>query len=238
LTGKRPTQMTPRSQTNRISRRGLLQSSAALATALALPKALLLGPDAYAAGKARQHGLSIFGTFKYEPDFAHFGYVNPAAPKGGVFSQVPSSWAFNQNPVTFNSLNTLVQRGDAAVGLLVIYDSLMVRALDEPDAMYGLVAKDVSVSADGLVFTFALAPRSAVSRWHTADGGRCRVHAHQPQDKGPCADPARVAGDGRGPGDRRSHVEVRFTENATRSLPQFVAGLPIVSKGRLCHTGF
>jgi microcin C transport system substrate-binding protein len=230
LTGKRPTQMTPRSQTNRISRRGLLQSSAALATALALPKALLLGPDAYAAGKARQHGLSIFGTFKYEPDFAHFGYVNPAAPKGGVFSQVPSSWAFNQNPTTFNSLNTLVQRGDAAVGLLVIYDSLMVRALDEPDAMYGLVARDVSVSADGLVFTFALRPEA---RFHdgtpltaadvefTLTNLKTKGHALIRQGLREMAE-ARATGD--------HTLEVRFTENATRSLPQFVAGLPIVSR--------
>ena len=31
-----------------------------------------------------RHGLSLFGDLKYPPDFKHFDYVNPAAPKGGL----------------------------------------------------------------------------------------------------------------------------------------------------------
>jgi microcin C transport system substrate-binding protein len=30
-----------------------------------------------------RHGLSVFGELKYGPDFQHFDYVNPDAPKGG-----------------------------------------------------------------------------------------------------------------------------------------------------------
>ncbi|MCK6557201.1 hypothetical protein L6Q96_21885 [Candidatus Binatia bacterium] len=29
------------------------------------------------------HGIAMHGTLKYPPDFAHFEYVNPQAPKGG-----------------------------------------------------------------------------------------------------------------------------------------------------------
>jgi microcin C transport system substrate-binding protein len=219
----------PRGWIGKISRRDMLQGSAALAATLSLPHALKLGPDAYAAGTS-QHGLSIFGTFKYGPDFPHFDYVNPDAPKGGLFSQVPSSWAFNQNPTTFNSLNTLVQRGDAAVGLLIIYDSLMVRALDEPDATYGLVAESVAVSPDGRVFTFTLRPEA---RFHdgtpltaadvefTLTNLKAKGHALIRQGLREMAE-AKATGE--------HTVEIRFTENATRSLPQFVAGLPIVAK--------
>ena len=35
------------------------------------------------ADTARLHGLSVFGDLKYPPNFTHFDYVNPAAPKGG-----------------------------------------------------------------------------------------------------------------------------------------------------------
>ena len=30
-----------------------------------------------------QHALSLFGELKYSPNFKHFDYVNPSAPKGG-----------------------------------------------------------------------------------------------------------------------------------------------------------
>src|SRR5262249_7112037 len=33
-----------------------------------------------------RHGMSAFGDLKYPPDFKHFDYVNPNAPKGGIFS--------------------------------------------------------------------------------------------------------------------------------------------------------
>ena len=30
------------------------------------------------------HGLTLLENLKYPPDFRHFDYVNPNAPKGGV----------------------------------------------------------------------------------------------------------------------------------------------------------
>ena len=39
----------------------------------------------------------------------------------------------------------------------------MARALDEPDALYGLLAETVTISADRNIFTFALRPEA---RWH------------------------------------------------------------------------
>ena len=61
-------------------------------------------------------------------DFRHFDYVNPAAPKGGTFSQIGPSRQFNQNFLTFNSLNSYILKGDAAQGMELTFATLMARA--------------------------------------------------------------------------------------------------------------
>jgi microcin C transport system substrate-binding protein len=53
-----------------------------------------------------------------------------------------------------------VLRGDAPPRMELCFDSLMAARLDEPDAMYGLVADTVDVSEDGNVFTFHLRPEA------------------------------------------------------------------------------
>lgn len=106
------------------------------------------------------HGLSAFGDLKYSPDFTHFDFVNVDAPKGGTFNFSPAYWYFNQSPLTFNTLNTFVARGDAPPRMEMCFDSLMVRAIDEPDAIYGLLAKSVTISDDRNSFDFALRPEA------------------------------------------------------------------------------
>jgi len=97
------------------------------------------------------HGLSAFGDLKYPADFTQFDYVNPQAPKGGALSMIGSGGV-----TTFNSLNGFILKGDAAQGLGYLFDSLMVRAQDEPDAVYGLVAETAEIAEDGLSVTFEL----------------------------------------------------------------------------------
>ena len=46
-----------------------------------------------ARGGPSAHGMSAFGDLKYPADFTHFDYVDPNAPKGGVFSQIGPSRA-------------------------------------------------------------------------------------------------------------------------------------------------
>lgn len=141
---------------NRISRRDLLGFGGAAAAATLLPG---MGFTASSAG-APLHGLSAFGDLKYGQDFTHFDYVNPDAPKGGTFNFSVPNWVFNQNPLTFNTLNFLVPRGDAPPRMEMCFDSLMVRALDEPDAIYGLLAESIVVSEDRNSFTFRLRPEA------------------------------------------------------------------------------
>lgn len=117
------------------------------------------------------HGLSAFGDLKYKPDFKHFDYVNPDAPKGGLFNFAPPNWVFNQSTLTFNTLNSFVAKGDAPPRMEMCFDSLMASALDEPDALYGLLAESVSISDDRNVFEFILRPEA---RFH--DGTPLTAH--------------------------------------------------------------
>lgn len=135
-----------------------------------LAKTLLKGTEGFGS-QPKLHGLSIFGDLKYAADFEHFGYANPTAPKGGKFTLTPGSWFHNQNPQTFNTLNGYVTKGDAPPRLELIFDSLMVRAFDEPDAVYGLVAESVSISEDGNSYLFAL---RSEARFH--DGSSLTAH--------------------------------------------------------------
>jgi microcin C transport system substrate-binding protein len=111
-----------------------------------------------AAAAERRHGLSAFGDLAYPADFDHFAYANPDAPKGGEFSLI--GWG---GVTTFNSLNNYILKGDAAQGLELLFDSLMVPAADEPDAVYGLVAESAEIADDGKSVTFYLRPEARFS---------------------------------------------------------------------------
>ena len=90
------------------------------------------------------HGYSAFGDLKYGPGFAHFDYADSDAPKGGTMSQRQL-----YGTPTFNSLNAFIIKGDSAPEVVHhVYDGLMVRANDEPDAVYGLIARTIEYPDD------------------------------------------------------------------------------------------
>src|SRR3954452_6168097 len=141
----------------RLSRRDLLRFSAGALALAHLPQVVM---SAHAAENDESHGMSAFGDLKYPHDFRHFDYVDPAAPKGGVFSHVGTNRQFNQNFITFNSLNGYIIKGDAAQGIERTFATLMARAQDEPDAVYGFVARAVRISPDRLTYRFILRPEA------------------------------------------------------------------------------
>jgi microcin C transport system substrate-binding protein len=98
------------------------------------------------------HGVSSFGELKYPADFTHFDYVNPDAPKGGEMS----TWAFG----TFDSLTPYILKGNAAALSSVFYDSLLTGTLDEPDAMYGLLAESVEYPENREWIIFHMRPEA------------------------------------------------------------------------------
>jgi microcin C transport system substrate-binding protein len=213
------------------------------ASALSRREALALGAGAVAtlavrasvrpAGaqeEAERHGMSAFGDLKYPADFQHFEYVNPDAPKGGLFSQIGPAQQYNQNFLTFNSLNSFILKGDAAQGMELTFATLMAAAADEPDGLYGLAARAVVVAADGLTFRFLLRPEATFhdgSRITAADvvfslgilkeKGHPIIHQLMRDMVGAeAADEATVV--------------VRFAPKRGRDVPLFVAQLPIFSR--------
>jgi microcin C transport system substrate-binding protein len=193
--------------------------------------ALILGSAAALAEP--RHGLSVFGDLKYPPDFKHFDYVNPDAPKGGKLSLI--------GPVpgdTFDNFNGYILKGDKVQAYGLMFDSLMARATDEPDAMYGLVARTADIAADRKSVTFALRPEATF-----ADGTALTAED--------VCDSFRLLST---QGDERikitirdveacdvldeSQVRYRFRGERTRDLPLAVAELPIFSKAYYAKVDF
>jgi microcin C transport system substrate-binding protein len=99
------------------------------------------GPVASASEQlTKHHALSLLGAPKYGPDFTHFDWVNPSAPKAGRVRR----WAMG----SFDSLNPFPVKGSAASLVGIIYDTLMTQSPDEPGASYGLVAEWVAYPDD------------------------------------------------------------------------------------------
>jgi microcin C transport system substrate-binding protein len=103
---------------------------------------------AAAAQAAPSHCLSLYDPCKYKPGFSHFDYVNPDAPKGGSVKLAETG--------TFDSLNPFILKGVKAPGISMIFDSLMVQSLDEPQSMYGLIAETAALSDDKTHVDFIL----------------------------------------------------------------------------------
>jgi microcin C transport system substrate-binding protein len=137
------------------TRRTLLRAAAASAAA-PLVSGTPVSAAAPGAGETETHGLSVFGDLALPPDFKHLPYVNPGAPKGGEIKLQVSSTSGNMNFTTFNTLNDFILAGDGAAGMDLVFDTLMASNADEPDSMYGLVARAVRVSDDRHVFRFLL----------------------------------------------------------------------------------
>ncbi len=135
------------------TRRGFVKTIAGAGLLLAPGAKISLAANA--TGK-KLHGLSSFGELKYPPEFSHFEYASPDAPKGGTFTFAPSYWYYNQNTQTYNTLNSFILKGAAPPRMEICFDTLMVWAIDEPDALYCSVAKNVEISADRNHYRFEL----------------------------------------------------------------------------------
>ena len=172
------------------------------------------------------HGYGLWGDLKYPAGFAHFDYVNPAAPRRGDLRLVS-----NLRVSTFDKYNPFTIKGNAPAYLSnLMFDSLLAGSLDETGSGYGLLASDVEVPPDGLSATFRLRPQA---RFHNGDP----VLAADVKDSfdtlmGPYTSPGYkniledVAGvdvvDG-------TTVRYRF-KKPNRELPLTVGGLPVFSR--------
>lgn len=172
-----------------------------------------------------RHGLSVFGDLKYPEDFAHYDYVNPDAPKTGRIVTMGTSGA-----TTFDSFNQFIVKGDAAQGLDLLFDSLMVRAYDEPDAMYGLVAKSADVAADGMSVTFKLRSEARFSDGSAVTATDVVNSFTLLKEKGAPAISLALRDVEKAEAPDAETVVYTFKGTLTRDLPVILAGLPVLSK--------
>jgi microcin C transport system substrate-binding protein len=180
-----------------------------------------LAPGAWAA-----HGYALWGDLKYPPEFRHFEYVNPDAPKGGELRLVS-----NLRVSTFDKYNPFTIKGNAPAYLSgFLFDSLLSGALDETGSGYGLLAEDVVVPPDGLSATFRLRREA---RFHNGDPVLAADVKHTYDTlMGPHTSPAYKTlladVDGIDVLDART-VRFRF-KRLSRELPLTVGGLPVFSR--------
>ncbi len=102
------------------------------------------------------HAIAMHGDPMHGPEFEHFNYANPDAPRGGTLirSEIGS----------FDSLNPFIVKGDPAAGMAAyVFPTLMSRSWDEPFTMYGYLAERIETPEDRSWVTFYLNPNA---RWH------------------------------------------------------------------------
>ncbi|WOH81133.1 extracellular solute-binding protein [Bradyrhizobium sp. BEA-2-5] len=196
----------------------------------ALSAAGLRAAPAVADNGTEMHGMSVFGDLKYPADFKIFDYVNPKAPKGGAFSVIPWVRGYNQSYYTFNSLNAYVLKGEGAQGMDMTFATLMSRANDEPDAMYGYAAKSVQISPDKLVYRFTMRPEA---RFH--DGSKLTAQdvafsLNTLKEKGHPLIQVQLRDFVKAEAPDDATAVVTFAAGRARDVPLYVAGLPIFSK--------
>ncbi|GAA4420031.1 extracellular solute-binding protein [Acidovorax lacteus] len=172
------------------------------------------------------HAYALWGTPRYAAGFAHFDYVNPQAPKGGELRLVS-----NLRTSTFDKYNPFTIKGSAPAYLSqLMFDSLLIGALDETATGYGLLAEDVQVAPDGLSATFRLRPEA---RFHHGKPVLAQDVKHSFDTlMGPHTSPAyktllaEVAGV-----DVLDDRTVRYRfKTPNRELPLTVGGLPVFSR--------
>ncbi len=186
--------------------------------AFAVPAGVAAGEHAV----TRSHGVSVFGDLKYQPGFSHFDYVNPAAPKGGTIRLAAID--------SFDTLNPYILKGAKEGSMGLTFATLMTRAYDEPDALYGYIAESVALPADRRWVEFTLRPEA---RFHdgstiTADDVvftfDMLIAKGHPRYRILFANVAKAEV----VGPRR--VRFSFKPGNTRDLPTQLAALPVLSR--------
>ena len=203
----------------RLSRRRFVQASAIAAASSMASFSPMIGP---ATAQETAHGLSLFGDLKYGPEFVHFDYVEPNAPKGGTLHLATVG--------TFSTLNPFTLKGVSAAGAGFPFESLLEGAADEPDAAYGLIAAEVALAPDRRSVRFLLRPEA---RWHDSTPVTAADVAFSFEiltTEGAPSFATQLAGVDRVEtvGDR--DVTFHLVDPDNRKLPLIVGGMPIVSE--------
>ena len=103
------------------------------------------------------YAIAMHGQPALPADFSRLPYADPKASKGGRLALAYQG--------TFDSLNPYnLSAGSTAQGLIGnVFQSLMLRSLDEPFTLYGLVAQSIETDEAHSYVVFRLDPRARFS---------------------------------------------------------------------------
>ena len=110
-----------------------------------------------------RHGYAFLAEPKYPPDFTHFDYVNPNAPKGGMLRRHGTGSWDSFNPAAIRAAQVVAGLSTAAPHANFLHDSLLAEAADEPSAWYGRLAEGIAIAPDGAWIAFRIRDHA---RWH------------------------------------------------------------------------
>ncbi len=173
------------------------------------------------------HGVSAFGALKYPADFAHFDYVNPDAPKGGIV-KTRSTFAAK----TFDSLNPFIFKGEPAIEVgMFVFETLMVSASDELDAVYGLLAESITYPEDRSWAEFTIRPEARFADGQPVTAEDVVFSVNILRDEG--APSYQIQYDAIDAVTALAPDRVRFefkADKAKRDLPMLAGSVPILPK--------
>jgi len=168
------------------------------------------------------HAIALHGAPKYGPDFAHFDYVNPNAPKGGLVRM----GGFG----SFDNLNPFILKGEAADGLGMMYDTLLQSSADEPFTEYGLLAESIDLPADRSWVAFELRDAATFSDGKPVTADDVVWSFNTLKNEGAPFYRAYYAEVVKAEAESPTRVKFTFAEAGNRELPLIVGQMPVLPK--------
>ncbi|MBF0167985.1 MAG: ABC transporter substrate-binding protein [Alphaproteobacteria bacterium] len=193
--------------------------------------ALALVPSLVQSGEVKPvHGIAMHGSPKYGPDFKHFDYVNPQAPKGGEVRMAQIG--------TFDSLNPFIVKGIPPTDIGLLFSTLLAASADEPFSEYGYVAESVEMPDDRSWVIFNLRPSAKFHDGKPVTAEDVVFSFTTLKTKGAPFYRLYYAGVAKAEALESRKVKFSFAGEANRELPLIVGQMPILSKASWAKRNF
>ncbi|TPN39303.1 ABC transporter substrate-binding protein [Mesorhizobium sp. B2-3-3] len=177
-----------------------------------------------------KYAIAMQGEPALPPDYTHFSYVNPDAPKGGSITYCVVGSFDNLNPFILKSLRTTA-RGmmDTIFGNLV-FEPLMQRNYDEPFSLYGLLADSADMDSERKSIEFHLNPSAKWSDGEPVTPEDVLFTYEVLTAKGRPPYSARMSMIAKLEKTGDHSVRFTFNDKANREFPLIIALTPIIPK--------